>query len=144
MEMKKVWVVTAGCYSDYHVVGLYSTKKNAELIHKKLSEVEFSDMNEIEEWKIDDGIKEARKGYAEFNIIMLRDGTVERVYKQDLSVYPAYTNRYSIWERTKAPAYKGKGVPDALNAHVWGRNEKHAIKIANETRTRMIASGEWK
>lgn len=28
--MKKVYVVTAGCYSDYHIVAVFSTKEKAE------------------------------------------------------------------------------------------------------------------
>lgn len=32
----------------------------------------------------------------------------------------------------------------AIDAHVWGKDEQHAVKVANEMRTRLIASGEWK
>jgi hypothetical protein len=28
--MKKVWIVTSGAYSDYHVDAIFSTKKKAE------------------------------------------------------------------------------------------------------------------
>jgi hypothetical protein len=42
-----------------------------------------------------------------------------------------------------APAYRGKGFPDVLNATVWAKDAKHAAKIVNEYRTQMIANGEW-
>jgi hypothetical protein len=37
----------------------------------------------------------------------------------------------------------GKGIPDALQADVWAKNEQHAVKIVNEKRAQMIANGEW-
>ena len=55
----------------------------------------------------------------------------------------AMSSTLAIWRRTQAPAYKGKGIPDALNGSVLAKDEKHAVKIANEQRTQMIALGRW-
>jgi len=78
---------------------------------------------------------------------MLRDGTVEATQASDPSPYDGDNmgGAFFIWERTKAPAYRDKpGIRDALNARVWAKNERHAVKIVNERRAAMIASGEWR
>ena len=76
---------------------------------------------------------------------MLIDGTVERVGMTANSSYDiGEAGRYHVWERTKAPAYKGKGIPDALNMKVLAKTSQAAIKIVNEKRAQMIATGEWK
>ena len=75
---------------------------------------------------------------------MLKDGTVERVEpRSDLSGYDLQSKPW-VWPRSTAPAYAGQNVPDCLNCAVWADDKQHAVKIANEHRTRMIASGEWK
>jgi hypothetical protein len=140
MEMKVI-VVT----SD-KLEGIFSTKENAEKYKSLFSPGDF---NNDYEWEVDSGMdtydKVAKKGYSLYRIVMLKDGTVESC---DRGKPNGWTTDYDegafFWQRTEAPAYKGKGVPDALNASILARNEKHAIKIANEIRTRMIASGEWK
>lgn len=132
--MKTVWVLDEGSYSDYHVVGVYSSKENAQVVYDALHE-HSDDMDEPEEWELDPGVDELRKGYNPFSVVMLRDGTTERIDQTDRDSY-SLGNRLSIWERTEAPA--------ALFGVVWARNAKHAIKIANEHRARMIANGEWK
>ena len=74
---------------------------------------------------------------------MLRDGTVEKINKQGVSSYDL-AGACQIWRRSQAPAYRGTGVQDALDATVWATDEQHAIKIANEKRIQMIAGDKWK
>jgi hypothetical protein len=96
----------------------------------------------IVEWPVDAGVAKINSGLSRWGVLMLRDGTTEEVWRQEVSGYNLIDG-HNIWRRSEAPAYKGKGVPDCLNASVWARNEKHAVKIANEIRTKMIAEGEW-
>lgn len=135
--MKTVWVLHGGVYSDYRVTGVFSSRKNAVLAKHALSDRD----HRVDEWEIDPGIDNLNKGYSRFRIVMLRDGTAEEARSQDYVC--ELTSSVWIWERTKAAAYKGKGIPDALVAEVWARNVKHAVKIANEHRTRMIAEDKW-
>ena len=74
---------------------------------------------------------------------MLRDGSTEQVNRRDLSLYGVGDVGHRIWKRTEAPAYKGKGIPDCLMSTVWAKSEDAAVKIVNEHRAQMIASGEW-
>lgn len=73
---------------------------------------------------------------------MLKDGTVERARPED-GICGDLAGEAWIWRRSTAAAYRGKGVPDALSATVWAKDEAHAVKITNEHRTQMIASGQW-
>jgi hypothetical protein len=138
--MKKVWAVEDGCYSDYRVVGVFSTKKNALVIAHALE----LDNDSVHEWSIDPALKELNKGYWQYQVLMLSNGKTEMVDRRHGKLYDVMLPKPFVWERSKAPLYKDTGVPDVLDATVWARNNKHAVKIANEIRTRMIARGEWK
>lgn len=136
--MKTIWVLHGGAYSDYRVSGVFSSRRNANLAKKALHDHEC----DVDEWRLDPGVDDLNKGYTRFRVVMLRDGTTEEsgpasyVFELEPNVW--------LWERTKAPAYKGKGIPDALVAEVYAKDVKHAIKIANEHRTRMVAANEWR
>lgn len=140
--MKKIFAVTSGCYSDYHVCALFSSREKAEAFKSAVPDYDY---NDIEEYELDPPTADLlRRGYSVWNVHMLKDGTTERADRTDNSSYnvgEAGTHR--IWERTKARAYRGKGIPDILTAMVWAKTQEQAIKIVNEKRTQMIATGEW-
>lgn len=142
---KTIYAVSRGSYSDYRIVALFSTKAKAQ---GYIAAVKFDsyDDAEIEEFQLDpDTADLLQRGYSVWRVVMLRDGSTERVDRTDNSQYDVEdAPTFHIWERTKAVAYIGKGIPDALVASVWAKSEKAAVKIANEKRAQMIASGEWK
>lgn len=141
---RTIYAVTSGSYSDYRVAALFSTRERAQDYKDTVLKDEYD--SGIEEYLLDpDTTDLLRRGYAVWRVTMLRDGSTERVDRTDNSHYDVEgAPRFHIWERTKAPAYIGKGIPDALNASVWAKSEKAAVKITNERRAQMIASGEWK
>jgi hypothetical protein len=141
--MQRIWVIEKGSYSDYRVVGVYTTKAKAERVAEAINAGDNFDAATVAEWPLDPGFDAINQGRKPFSITMLRDGEVERINKVEVSYYNI-GDKYSLWKRTEADAYKGKGIPDALSATVWARNEKHAIKIASEHRAQMIAGGKWK
>lgn len=134
--MEKVWLVEQGYYSDYRVVGVFSSKENAQRICSILGDAS------IDEREVDPVISDLDKGYVLFHVSMLRDGTVEsiemcpRLYATDLS------GGHTIWRRSKNKycGYK----PDVLNSYVMAKDSIHAIKIVNEHRTQLIATNQWK
>ena len=134
--MKYVWVVEGGEYSDYRVAGVFSKKEHAVRANKALST-----KLEVAKWPLDPCVKELLQGYKKYSVVMLRDGTTEDV-RLELYTYN-FVDSVFLWKRTEVPAYKGKGIPDALSAIVWAKDEKHAVKIVNEKRTEMIANGKW-
>jgi hypothetical protein len=137
-----VFAVNSGSYSDYSVRALFSTREKAEAF---MAAVPDGDYNDIQEFELDPPAADMlRRGYAVWYVTMLRDGTAEAVVRRDASLYAVTSvGDVVLWERTKAPAYKGKGIPDALRIDVWAKDEKSAIKIANEKRAQFIAEGKW-
>jgi hypothetical protein len=133
--MKTVWVIEDGEYSDYHVVGVFTSKENAERIRQLAG-------GTVAEWDMDPAIEELNAGLWPYSVRMAIDGTTERVERQDgLSSYDI-GRTVSLWERTKAPAYRDKpGTQDALMGIVWAESDQHAVKIVNEKRTAYLATG---
>jgi hypothetical protein len=78
--MKYVWVIEQGSYSDYRVVGVYSSKKNAQLVCDAINSGERRyDEATVAKWPVDQSVLEVSRGYKRFIVTMLRDGTVERI-----------------------------------------------------------------
>lgn len=139
--MKKIYAVNSGSYSDYRVVALFSTPERAQ---EFMAAVPDSDYNDVEEFELNpDTADLIKRGYSLWLVYMLRDGNTERVKQLELSLYGVDDVGHRIWRRTQAPAYKGRGIPDCLTSTVWAKSEEAAVKIVNEYRARMIASGEW-
>jgi hypothetical protein len=132
--MKKIYIITEGSYSDYHIVGVAEDKESAEIL--------------MEKWRADD--------IGEFNINTIEDAK----YIQNKKVFEV-----KMWKNGKSnviiPLYKCQidvhtnphfvffggmlsgGIDVVMNLYCWADGEEHAVKIANEYRTRLIASGEW-
>lgn len=138
--MKTIWVIEQGSYSDYHVVGVFSSKGKAQLICDHLRS-EY-DSPSIAEWPIDPGVEGLSHGYSSWLGEMLYDGAVERMVERELSS-DNLTGGLTLWKRASAPAYKGTNVPDCLHGTVLAKDRTHAIKIFNEKRTQLIALGKW-
>jgi|JI10StandDraft_1071094.scaffolds.fasta_scaffold1460494_1 hypothetical protein len=139
--MKKIYAVNSGSYSDYRVVALFSTPERAQ---EFMAAVPDSDYNGVEEFELNpDTADLIKRGYSLWLVHMLRDGNTERVEQLKLSLYGVDDVGHHIWRRTQAPAYKSRGIPDCLTSTVWAKSEEAAVKIVNEYRARMIASGEW-
>ena len=139
---KSVWVIEKGSYSDYRVVGVYSTEAGARLVCDRINGGEHYERATMVEWPLDLGVEAINKGLSPFVVRMLRDGTTEQVR---MALWSSSNDKPTIWRRSTAPINKGKAIvpPDCLTARVFAKDEAHAIKIVNEYRTQMIAKGEW-
>src|SRR5688572_12030735 len=133
---KSVWVVEEGEYSDYSVVGVFSSEANAQ----KVADLTGGQMAE---WPLDPGISELNQGLNVFSVFMRKDGTVERCEPLETDSYSLSTVGIHIWRRSQAPAYRGQNALDVMDAKVWAKDKIHAIKITNEHRAEWIASGKW-
>lgn len=142
MSTKTVYLVTSGSYSDYRVDAIFSTRKKA---NDYMKVVQSSDYNGIEECELDPPATDLiKRGYSVWHVQMLRDGTVEKAWKTENRTHDVNGISYHIWERSKAAYYKGTDTKDVLSSAVWAKTETQAIKIVNEQRTQMIATGKWK
>ena len=137
--MTSVWVIEQGAYSDYRVVGVFSSRMYAE---QALAILDVSDENAtIDEWPLNPAIQELNAWLTQWTGAMLRDGTMEEcrptAAPSDLSL------GLRIWKRSTVSSYKRQGVQDCLHGTVWAKNKTHAIKIFNEHRVQLIATNQW-
>ena len=142
---KTVYAVTAGSYSDYRIVALFSTKERAEEFIAAMTKPDgYNELNGIEEFELDPQTADMiRRGYSVWYVQMLIDGNTERCERTNTDLYNVGEVGHRIWDRANAPAYKGRGIPNILMSHVWAKSEAAALKIVNEKRLEMIASGEF-
>lgn len=120
----KVYMVTSGCYSDYSVKCICSTRAKAEHA-KKL----YAADNEISEVEVDE-LPEHPAGMFLFNVRMDESGDAESVETASVEYVPNFD-----W----SPYGDGRTVQFCM----FAKHEKHAVKIANERRVQLIASAEW-
>ena len=142
--MNTIWVIEKGSYSDYRVVGVYSTKEGAELVCARINGEGSYEPATVAEWPLDPGVEAINQGLAPFTVWMLRDGTTEKCVQYDDDFEYTFNDSLTIWRRSGAPAYRGQHVQDCLTGRVFAKDSIHAIKIVNERRVQMIANGEWK
>lgn len=124
----KVYLVTEGDYSDYHVIGVYSTQEKAN----EAKELHMS-TNDLEEYEVDHIAEGYVQGMKKYSIVMDRDGNLLESYYYG-PVSAAYGR---ISTATKIHGLNG------FNTHMWAESMEHAVKIANERRVRIIAANLW-
>ena len=129
----KVYVVTEGYYSDYKILAVFSTREKAERYIKLCQKYrDLLNSLEIEEFELDREPEE----YVYTFVRMNRDGNVIEVRKTVLDSWLA-----SAWND---PANVNCDVYGNMYLYVRTDDVKKAIKVANEIRTMLIATGRWK
>lgn len=124
-EPKKVYVITKGAYSDYHICAVAATKEIAEKLRKIYSDDSWADAR-IEEYDLN----EAKDDVRVFYDVTFADGKVS-----------TYFNEYG--ERESIQFFKGnKWQSDRLIVSVRARDEDHAVKIAQDRRAEYLAKKE--
>ena len=124
-EPKKVYIITKGPYSDYHICAVAATKEIAEKLQKIYSEDSWSDAT-IEEYDLN----EARDDVRVFYDVTFTNEKVSACF-----------NEYS--EKESIHFFKGnKCESDRLIVCVRARDEDHAVKIAQDRRAEYLAKTE--
>ena len=125
--MAKVYMVTDGSYSDYRVLGIYSTKAKAEK-----AKVLFNADNDVDPVELD-ATPEVPPGMLKWVVEMDRNGNVKDVSRENCEYH---SSSAAVWKPfDKDVMY--------LRAAIWAKDEEHAVKIANEWRTRIVANNLW-
>lgn len=130
-------MLTCGDYSDYSVVGIFSTKKKAEE-YTQAFPLSYGGYHEIEEVDIDPGDTSFYKeGKKVFYLVMDRDGNTSEIKNTMGSTcteqeYYAHVAPYQTMNNL------------CLFLTCWAKDETHAVKIANDVRRQKIAEGKWK
>lgn len=136
VENKSVWMITSGEYSDYGVVGIFSTKELAQEYKDAFDSSDYGHELFIDEEILDPGNTSFHKmGRSVYRVLMDRDGNTQEVVREE--------NRFLTYGESNANINNWNNNI-CLYVLCWATDEKHAVKIANEIRVQMIANGEWK
>jgi hypothetical protein len=135
----RAYVVTDGEYSDYGIVGIYSTPEKAEE-----AKDQFCASNDVEEWEMDN-IPSHPIGMSKWEVSLRKDGSVlddEWAWKtprrvsteQDEEYVPRWTHRTSNFPVIKT---------EYVDFFVWAKDSRHALKVAHDRWAQLIATNEW-
>ena len=141
--MSNLYAVTKGCYSDYYIVGLFSSKEDAEKCVSLINgETHVYDEANIEEYG--DGLWEGKDKILRtlyHSRISLKDGAdIDCVEEVKLDSPANRTPPYSSSGVQKLYITHVKGALG--EAHAYGRSyvsKEHAHKLAVEARQQYIA-----
>jgi hypothetical protein len=130
-RMKKVYAATSGSYSDYGVVAIFSTREAAELFIERHPD-RCSEWNDVEEYDLDPGVPQMRKGYSHWMVQMGEDG----------STFSAEARGgYSLGAKPDKSLRTPQGTVHRtrwFNWYGWAKDQQHALKIANEHRIKLL------
>lgn len=151
MSTTPIFAVEKGSYSDYRVIGVFSTREAAEKLAAWTNAgASRMDVAEVAEWVLDPPCERMNAGLTLWAIDMHRDGRVESGFELSRGIDDDYREEQRLkddWAPSLASA--GQWVPMVktgkrrLYAAVLATDKDHAIKIVNERRGQMIAMGEW-
>ena len=121
----KIYVITQGDYSDYHIITATLSKQRAENLAKiysdKYDEAMVEEFEELSDEAIERKMKELEQRFI-FGI--KADGTVGEVR--------------AVYEKKTAP-YMLKDYGNNLEFSIPAKDKEHAIKIARDMRFKYIA-----
>lgn len=136
MSDKIVYLVTSGEYSDYGVHAVFSTKEKAEAFVDAIDWGMCSLSNykpHINEYPLDCMDERFQDELKFFKVWMDRDGNTRKIEQPKPSTDDIALLPYREWS---ADSDTGNSF-----SSMWAKDESHAVKIANERRTRWIAEG---
>jgi hypothetical protein len=139
---KKIFIVTSGCYSDYSIYGVFSTRKKAqELIDRVRS---FKDEDgysllywaadaDIEEWPLDELLSHTRQTYWSCGIRM-DNGAIVESHGNPRQTFERPFRSEVTQHAVSIPAYGGEKVSRVRSTV----SMEHAIKVAAEDRQKFL------
>lgn len=125
----KVYVITRGEYSDYHICAVAVDAERAETLKRYYSEC--WEEAEIEEYDTEEPVINTEPRPV-FSIKISRDGKVQQDGKQAWTYDPNFENRFHLYEYMTA-AYLD------FDCTVVAEDFNHALKIAVDKRNKMVA-----
>ena len=131
----KIYVVTEGTYSDYHIEAVFDDEALADELARLRNELQSADC-QVEEYELNALADKIKQGLLLWRVVMLKNGDTDWVHEA-AGYYPEIL--------VSIPKLIGRRQTEAmLYATVWAKDKEHAIKIANEKRAQIIALGLWK
>ncbi len=140
MSAQTIYIVTSGDYSDYHIITVFTDEALAEQFVSEYNADRSHRDASIEEYIANKLSRQLQGDVRTFSLWMAHDGTmdfgIDWEYEEDLMPRFRHTLDQSRYSREE---HKG----GSMRCVVVARDREHAVKIANERRVQMIASGEW-
>lgn len=124
--MSKVYLVTDGDYSDYHVLGVFSSREKAD--HAKRL---YAACNNVEEYELD-AVPESPPGLLAYVVLMEISGDVKDLWQESVAGFKSRWHPGDLYGSAPVAWFR-----------IRARDEQHAVKIANEWRAQIIAMGLW-
>ena len=131
---KSVFIVTAGSYSDYHVVAVYSTEEQAQQVAEKQYDGNWLEL------EIDPEEILCPPKHKLFDVCMLKNGSVRYTHSSNVKVL---YNPDILKPELRKDWYPTQKDEIVLQVNCFAKTEKQAIKIANEKRSEIIALNRW-
>lgn len=136
--MTTIYVVTSGSYSDYGIEAMFSTKENADLYIGDRERDGWDGVN-VEEYELDAGMDVVRRGIKDYTVDMNRAGEViDEVRESWPSSEVVDVGYYRDEQWHWRPA-----LIDTWKFVIRCESKEQAIKVANERRTRLLATEQW-
>lgn len=132
--MADIWVIEDGSYSDYRVVGVFSSESNALGMAAALG----LEPDSVSQWRLDPGVEHLNEGRTLWKVAMSATGEVKKVARAEdsrLSDVPD-SPEFQLYGYTS-------GLGLTLHATTWAADAAHAVKITNEHRIQLRAQGKW-
>jgi hypothetical protein len=133
MEDKKqaIYIVTSGDYSEYRICGAFTEEALAEKFIDSFSGDNYSEFR-IENYALNPYQYELKNDYKPFFVRMMKEGNCIEI-----------KIRGSSYDFEDEGAAIGFDVNENMYISIFAKDEKHAIKIANEKRVQLIAENRW-
>ena len=134
----KIWIIQKGEYSDRHVVALATSQELAD----KAVEIYSGGYDKASAFEMEtDDFPSFPPGMRPYNLVMRKDGTALWVECNDFEV----AAKSGLYYEEFAQGYTVRDFREGVRFEffVWATDEEHAVKVANERRTQLIATGEW-
>lgn len=129
MGKTKVYIVTSGCYSDYSINHVFSTR---ELAEKWMGE-KIDDDYQVEEYEIDPEVDFTENIKTSIGVDMLKNGIVKCLRNKNYGTYDKEA-RVRCWSHNN---------DYYLETVILTRDSEVAIKTANDIRIRLLALDRW-
>lgn len=142
-QMDKVYAISAGEYSDWRVLGIFTTREKAESFLKYYNESPITDRDrysclnpDIIEFKLDALTSKQEQGLFYYQVTMSEEGAVTDIVREAF-----YERDIDELTETRIEVWKAPTDPVRFNCHCWAKNDEHAIKITSDYRRQIIALG---
>lgn len=112
----KIYIITKGDYSSYHICAVSTDKNKAETLRKAFSD--SWDEAQIETYESDEFLTEIENGFKLYDCVMKEDGNM------------SITTFESSIDYINSADFKVKKYEKAYKVYVWAKDKEHARKIA--------------